>query len=58
MAEPTPKNINNYHKNEMCKIIFKKIQHIFDSDDSPRHVAVILPTGRNNGWCEKGVYGN
>lgn len=49
-----PKTVNSWHKDKLYEILCGKIQYAFDDDASPRHVAVILPTGENNGWCEKG----
>ena len=51
-----PKSINDSNKYEMCTKIYENIKHTFDVDGTPRHVAVILPHGKNNGWGEKGGY--
>lgn len=50
------KSIKNSNKDEMCIKIYQNIEHTFYVDATPRHVAVILPHGKNNGWCEKDRY--
>lgn len=40
-------------KYELCRLIFEKL-HRNHPEKTIHHYAVILPTGRNSGWCEKG----